>query len=464
MRTKKLRPFLLGCAISMSWGIGTAFADTPKEQELEARIAALERLFGTVQTELAATKTENQQLRTEITRAATAPVLLPSAAQPAAPAAMPDGFRSGATTFKIGGFIKTVADFSRFGNGDVATGSLGRDFYLPQTIPVGGVRENIDNDMSAKQTRLWLSGETAVAGHVLKGYVEMDFQTAAGTQGTERTTNGYDLAMRRAYVQYDKFVIGQDWSTFQNVGTLPETTDFIGPTEGSVFARQPLIRYTHPLSTTTNLQLALENPETASANVGAPALIENDDDRIPDAIVRLNHTYKNGEISLAGIVRQLSVDNGAIGDTRAAYGVSVGGKFNLDTAKRYDLRFMATYGSGIGRYVGLNFAPDAVWNPTSRNLEEVRIAGGFMAFKVNWTPKIRSTFMASRQSVEYDDVLTPASLALFNKSSTSLAANLFWSPVRGFDVGVELRRGVRELMNGTDGSLDRLEFAAKYSF
>lgn len=463
MRVFKLKPYLMGCVLSFSCGVGGAFADTAKEQELEARIIALERLFGTVQTELATTKAENQELRTQITRAAMAPVLLPP--NPATtPVALPDGFRSGATTFKIGGFIKTVADFSRFQNGDVPTGSLGRDFYLPQTIPVGGVRESVDNDISAKQTRLWLSGETAVAGHVLKGYVEMDFQTAAGTQGTERTTNGYDLAMRRAYVQYDKLTIGQDWTTFQNVATLPETTDFIGPTEGSVFARQPLVRYTYPLSTATNLQFALENPETASANVGAPALIENDDDRIPDAVIRLNHTYRNGEISLAGLVRQLSVDNGAIGDTRTGFGVSLAGKFNLDAAKRYDLRFMATYGSGIGRYMGLNFAPDAVWNATSRNLEEVRIAGGFMAFKVNWTPKVRSTFMASHQSVDYDNVLTPASLALFNKSSNSLAANIFWSPVRGFDLGVEFRHGVRELMNGADGGLDRLEFAAKYSF
>lgn len=229
---------------------------------------------------------------------------------------------------KIGGFLKSVATFSRWSDGDAAANSLGRDFYLPQTIPVGGVRESTDNDFSAKQTRLWLNLETQVAGHTLKGYVETDFQTAAGTQGTERTTNGYDLALRRAYVQFDKLTVGQDWSTFQYVGALPESTDFVGPTEGTVFVRQPLIRYSIPAGKGLTLHVSAENPETSSANQGAPALIENDDDSMPDFAARLAYSGSFGELSLAGLVRQLAVDNGIIHDEAMGYGVSFGGKIN----------------------------------------------------------------------------------------------------------------------------------------
>jgi len=52
----------------------------------------------------------------------------------------------------------------------------------------------------------------------------------------------------------------------------------------------------------------------------------------------------------------------------------------------------------------------------------------------------------------------------WNDSALSYAANPFWGPAKGFDLGVEYRRGQRELVNGSKGQLDRLEFASKYSF
>ncbi|GBF57065.1 hypothetical protein PbB2_00724 [Candidatus Phycosocius bacilliformis] len=479
MRLTKRRHYLLSGIALFAFAATSAHADTPKEQELEARIAALERMFGSVQADLAATKAENAKLRAdaaeaqaqvqartaELAASVAAIKVTPAASTAPAPVIAPaDGFKVGATTVKLGGFLKTTVDFTRWNDGDVATGNLGRDFYLPQSTPIGGTRESVDNDFNAKQTRLWLTTETAVAGHTLKGYVEGDFQTSPGPQGNERTTNGYNFALRRAYLQYDRLTVGEDWTTFQNIATLPESTDFIGPTEGIVFARQPLIRYSYPVSKTTTLHLALENPETASANLGSPTLIENDDDSVPDVVVRLNHSFAQGEVSVAGIVRQLSVDNGAIGDTATGYGISVAGKINLDQAKRYEFKFMATTGTGIGRYVGLNFAPDAVYVPATAQLQDVDIAGGYAAFKVNWTPQLRSSLIGSIQSVDYAKGLTPASLATFNKQAWSVSANLFYTPVKGLDLGAEYRHGVREVVSGADGSLDRLEFLAKYSF
>lgn len=475
LKIKRRHHLLSGIAL-LAFAATSAHADTPKEQELEARIAALERMFGTVQAELANTKSENQKLRADasLAQARTAELAAsvsaihttpPAATTLASAAVVPaDGFKVGNTTVKLGGFVKTTIDFSQWNDGDVATGNLGRDFYLPQSTPIGGQRESLDNDFNAKQTRLWLTTETAVNGHVLKGYVEGDFQTSPGTQGNERATNGYNFALRRAYFQYDRFTFGEDWTTFQNVSTLPESTDFIGPTEGIVFARQALVRYSYPLSKTTTLHVAIENPETASANLGSPTLIENDDDSVPDFVIRLNHIFPKGEVSVAGIARRLSVDNGAVGDESSGYGVSVTGKINLDAAKRYEWRFMATYGSGIGRYVGLNFAPDAVFVPATGQLKNVDILGGYSALRVNWTPKLRSTLTGSIQTVDYDSGLALASLASFNKQAWSVSANLFYSPVKGVDLGAEYRHGVREVANGADGSLDRLEFVAKYSF
>ena len=253
MISNKLQGYLLTGAALVAMLPSAALADTAKEKELEARLSALEQAFGSLQGELQSTRAENAQLREAVARNESKTIEVAAVAQAAQaaatkPASAPaDGFTvgNGATRVKIGGFLKTVATFSRWSDGDAAANSLGRDFYLPQTIPVGGVRESTDNDFSAKQTRLWLNLETQVAGHMLKGYVETDFQTATGTQGSERTTNGYNLALRRAYVQFDKLTVGQDWSTFQYVGALPESTDFVGPTEGTVWASVAEIRPEH---------------------------------------------------------------------------------------------------------------------------------------------------------------------------------------------------------------------------
>jgi hypothetical protein len=469
MKTKKMAAWLLAGVATATFMSTGALAATAKEQQLEARMEALERAFGSLQGELQTTKAQNAELRQAVVNAdnkASEAVTVAQAAKatPVAPAA--DGFTvgSGATRVKIGGFLKTVATFSKWSDGDVAANSLGRDFYLPQAIPVGGVRESTDNDFSAKQTRLWLNLDTQVAGHVLKGYVETDFQTSAGSQGSERTTNGYNLALRRAYVQFDKLTVGQDWSTFQNAAVLPESTDFVGTTDGTVFVRQPLVRYSMPMGKSTTLHFGVENPESATANLGSPTLIENDDDRIPDFTARLNHVTSFGDFAVAGLVRQLAVDNGIIHDDAMAYGVSVSGKINFDKAKRYDLRFMATYGSGIGRYVGLNFAPDAIFEPGANRLHPVKTFASFAALRLGWTPTLRSTLMASYQNANYPGGFVAGTFSAYNDQSWSAAGNLFWSPVKGFDLGVEYRHGERILVSGANGQLDRVEFAAKYSF
>ena len=55
-------------------------------------------------------------------------------------------------------------------------------------------------------------------------------------------------------------------------------------------------------------------------------------------------------------------------------------------------------------------------------------------------------------------------LSGFNDKAWSVAANLFLSPVKSIDLGIEYRHGEREIVSGAKGQLDRFEFAAKYSF
>ncbi len=421
-----------------------AFAqDANREAELAARLAQLEAAVASLRAELASAKS------------APAP-----AAAPAAPA---EGFRVGNTSVKIGGFVKTVATISEFNRGEVAANALGRDFYLPGQIPVGPAtnRSYQVDDFSSKQTRLWTNLTSDVAGHTLKGYLEGDFQTTAGA-GSERTTNGYNFAMRRLFFQYDNWTIGQEWTTFQYLGALPESTDFVGVTEGTVFARQPQIRYSHKISPKATWHFAIENSETASASATGPALTENDDDKLPDFTTRFQYNGAAGELSIGGLLRQLNVNNGLVSDSANAWGVSVGGKIPFGEGKRSNIAFMATYGNGIGRYVGLNMVPDAIFANNALRTVDNFAATGSVRFSIS--PKVRANIMVSYQDADYPNGFAAGAFNSYTKSSQSIAANIFITPVRGLDLGVEYRNGKRELVGGLDGTLNRLEFAAKYSF
>ncbi|GAD49796.1 hypothetical protein NT2_06_02360 [Caenibius tardaugens NBRC 16725] len=444
----------------------TAFAQsTAREAQLEARLDRLEAEMQQLRGELVNARTEQAQTAAALQaataksdEAATKIATLEKKSPPA------DGFRVGNTTVKLGGFIKLSATSSRFSDGEVPTNSLGRDFYLPQSIPVSGGKASRVQDFSAKQSRFWLNLGTDVAGQNVKGYLEVDFQTSPGTQGSQRTTNGYNLALRRAYLQVGHFTFGQDWTTFQYTGALPETTDFLGATEDTVFVRQPLIRYSMPVSNGLTLHAAVENPESGTSTLGSPVLIENGDDRMPDVTARLAYTGNIGELSLAGLAREVRVENAGISAKNFGWGISGGGKIYLNDEKTSDLRFMATYGSNIGRYVGLNFAPDSVYDPVSGKLADVRNFAALAAARIAIAKGLRVNLIGSYQSVNYAGSLPAVSLAGYNRKAWSGAANLFWTPVPSIDLGIEYRHAEREVVDGAKGQLDRVEFAAKYSF
>lgn len=459
-----------------SGSLAKAAAPTANELAMEARLKELEAAVVELRAELSATHAQTKSV-TQTIDATNARVgqenvrvaqLEAKAAQAVKP--VPDGFMVKGTNVKLYGFIKANFSATHYDSGIVqqnpAAPSLIKDFYLPQQIPVGGGRSSNDFSAEAKQTRLGLTTETAVGKHVLKGLVEFDFQTSQGTQGSQRTTNGYNLALRRGYVQFDNLLVGQEWSNFQYVAALPESTDFVGPTEGTVFVRQPQVRYTQPLGNQLSLSVSAENAATASITPTSAALVENDADKIPDFTARLAYSSKFGELSLAGLVRQLSYDNGLAGTanlnaTATGWGVSVAGKINLPFLTNSDLRFMATKGSGIGRYVGINYAPDVLQLSTpAAALQTADVFGGFAALKLGWTPQFRSTFVVSYQKDDYP-ALTPLTA---NAKSTSFSGNIFYSPVKNLDLGLEYRHGRRELLNATAGQIDRIEFATKYNF
>jgi hypothetical protein len=445
-----------------------AAAQSAREQELEARVTELERLV--------------KQLLTQQGGAAAAPAAPSAGAAPgaaAAPAAsvataapppapvqattiLPNG--ASGTKFVYTGFVKADALWTDAADGSIAENTPGRDFYVPSATPVGGFDKDPNLDAHIKQTRLILGTDTPLGGKdVLQTRVELDLYGSA--LGDQRTTNTYGLQVRHAYVQWREWLVGQTWSNFEDSNALPEAVDFIGSTDGTVFVRQPQVRWTRG-----GLSLSAENTETTISpfRAGAQnARVVSDDAAMPDLVAK--YTWKGawGQVSGAVLGRQLKyAQYSAIGatladDTKYTGALSVSGKLLFGDD---DLRFVVV-GGNLGRYVGLNFANDAVLTTNGvtgvARLDAIDGYAGFVAWRHPWTKAVRSNFYYARQSYDNDVALTGG---LANRSSWSATANLIWSPVPKLDVGAEFRHAVRELESGADGSLNRIQFTTKYSF
>lgn len=454
-RLPSKRPLALSLLVCLlAPGLALAQAGSPREEALEARVAELEKQVQL----LLAQQQQTQQTVTEV-----------QAVQAAMPAPKPDDGKPKiqstpivtaglpGTRFSYGGFIKLDAMITDTTDGEIADGSVGRMFYLPSSIPVGGADEAQDTDMGAQFSRFWFSADAETeGGHKLKGYLEFDLFGGGSINGNEVATNTYGVTVRHAYVTFDNWLAGETWSNFQDVASLPDAVDFIGPTEGSVFVRQAQVRYTKgPWS------FSIENPETTITpyrNVGAR--ISSDDNLMPDLTARWQKKGDWGHFSVAALAREFKYENPATGidDTAFGGGLSVAGRYNI--GKNDDIRYMATYGRGIGRYLGLGVASDTVLD-ASGNLEPLDGYGGFAAWRHAFSPKFRTNVFYSFAEYDNDQALTGLGVT---EGVRSFHVNFIYSPLPKVDVGAELIWGERALESGAEGELRRLHTHVKYSF
>ncbi len=364
------------------------------------------------------------------------------------------GFNVGKTRVTYGGYVKFDAITERTSGGQVATNSIARDFLIPGAIPVGGTSSGFDTDFSARQTRFVLKTETDVGDdHKLGSHIELDFMVTAG--GNERVSNSFTPRVRQAFLTFDNWLFGQAWSTFQDVSALPEALDFIGPTPGTVFDRQPMIRYTNG-----GLQIALEQPETTITSPAGARVIAGDDN-MPDIVLRYNHKGDFGHLTAAAIGRNLRVnqdDFGLIDDSAFGYGLSLSGK--LKVGSKDDFKFMATAGQGLGRYIGLNIVNDAAVRADG-SLDPIATYSGFAAYRHFWTDKVRSTISGSYFKADNPVMLTTGAVT---DESWNIFGNIVFSPVAPLDIGIEYMYANRELENGASGNLQKVQVSAKYKF
>lgn len=463
---------LITVAIGLVFQATPAFAQTVSfearlkalEAEFEARSKALEAEISKLRSALAVV--ENPIIQIEN---------IPQNSKPIVPSKANDtlkseGFKVGNTELKFGGHIDLDVHLTKTSDGALAEG-LAEDVFVPSLTPVGDGTNDAGDfqlDTTVNTSRLVFSTSTPAGDKDIKTHIGLDFLVSPG--GNELISNSFNPRIRRVFVDYNGWRLGQDWSTFQGTHALTESASFRAPVESQVFVRQPQVRYTHG-----NFQFAVENPETfvnvidseiAAIGAGGEAAIQSNEGALPDFVARYNFKGDWGIVSLAGLARNLSFEtedssaNGiAFDDSTFGYGLSLTGRIN--TIDEDDFRFSLNGGKGIGRYIGSGILQGA-----QANLETGELAA-IGAISANGTYRhVRGpwSFNLGLSWIDIDlDSNIPQNLNETGEAYSGYLA-ILKKVAPSMTFGVEYLNAERELVSGVDGDLDRFTFSAKKNF
>ena len=238
---------------------------------------------------------------------------------------------------------------------------------------------------------------------------------------------------------------------------LPETADFIGPTSGVIFNRQTQARWSHKLDNGGTIHLSAENPSSGTIDGGGGISSNNhDDNSVPDFVARYDGSWGKFSYNVAGLARQITYDTGTQDEDKWGYGVSLSGKYAFANGDDLKMQFNAGH---LGRYTALQAFRDAAVE-SDGDLDLIDVTGGFVAYRHLWSPKLRSTFLYAMTEAD-----NPSSVSETNTEEVSnYLVNLFYSPTEKLSFGVEYMNAERDLENGDDGELKRVQVTGKYVF
>jgi len=383
-----------------------------------------------------------------------APAKVPGEGEPVVGGSMPGSFRLPGTntSVKFGGYAKLDAIYDDNGHG--------AQFANFATIPLEGSVANGRSgqfNIHARQSRLNMETRTPTGLGELKTFLEVDFFGSA--RGNANTTNGEGLQLRQAYGQVGRFLAGQTWSNFMDLDAYPESLDYIGPA-GLTFVRQAQIRYTDTLTDNLTYAFAVESPQADFAPDTVPDTDVNASN-VPDFTAKLQYKDTFGHLALRGLARKVKAGTTA-GQEDSAFGWGLGASGKITTIGKDAFFFQGVYGQGVGHYL-FDVAISQNGNTYVGNDLDARKAwGGYAGYQHYWSDEWRSNLLAGYTGIDNGDPTLYASSP--NKSIMSGHLNLIWSPMPSYRVGLEYMYGHRELENGTDGELNRVQTSFMYLF
>lgn len=315
-------------------------------------------------------------------------------------------------------------------------------FFIP-TPATGDKIPNYYNGLS--QTRLGFEITRRTGKENVFIRIETDFAGA----------NGFRI--RHAYGQINRILLGQTWSLFSHVNSLPSTVDFAGPT-GSIHARTPQIRYSAPkLIGETNFAFGLEYLPP-DLNIPDSLHIEAFQ-LIPNITVRADRNFRWGSAQISGILPVLSgVYNDKL-ELIPGWGISASTVINSWVNGKWN--FQGVVGKAISKYfndlAGNGF--DIQFPPDGGNTSPFTY-GFYATYEHRWLTMLYSNFIYGMTSLEQES-FTPDNI--YSKGHT-FRVNTFWNITDGAKAGGELIWGTRQNKDSTNGNATRFNLLFYYDF
>lgn len=392
------------------------------------------------------------------------------------------------TKVSLSGFLKLTGIYDVAGStglpGDSSSGS-GRNYLNARTIGLKGTDSAPSSDLylHARETRFTIGTTSPIDDKELLTCFEMDFlgdPTAAAV-----VSNGYNFRMRKLYAKYAGFTVGQDWSTFVDIGTFPETVDRNGPV-GNSQIRQGLIRYTLNVFDKYTFDFAIENPESefitkngTMANTGTSTKKDpytdgiKGENRFPDLVASMKYDFGKGYVKFAALARRNSIFDHDKNTHASALGGAIDLSFLYKLFKNDSIVAQLGYGYGGGRYFTDSMNAAAYYDGDKlHNQKEFHLSTGY---KHQWQEEnnIRSTVAlgyfrlmnCKELKVNYlAGIISKDNAYNLNTHVMSLHINLIGNINKYTQIGLEYILARRKTEAGLSGTLRRITFAVQVNF
>ncbi len=347
------------------------------------------------------------------------------------------------TSFGLGGRLESHAVYS-----DVtfAASQWGRDRLRFSQIPVEGGNKDNQFRSNSRESRAWFRLLRPVNNQDLNVYIETDLN---------EQPDSYRLNVRHAYISIGSLLAGRSYTTFIDSSVLPDVDSGTGP--GEVVLKRGQLRWTHAFSSGMELALALEEPDSVINDPGINKTRTHDDDQLPNIVSRLSWRAEWGQVSIASLLRKLQWQQNGQRLSELAGGMGVSGRINIGAVD--NIRFMASYGDGMGRYLTPSAYTDGSVDSNYAAINTHSAMGLQLAYQHFWNTQWRSTFSLGASRSNLADNISE----LLTERARSVQANLFWSPVPDLSIGFEYLHARQQLHNGQDGELNRFLFSTRYT-
>ncbi|WP_218961114.1 DcaP family trimeric outer membrane transporter [Ruegeria sediminis] len=240
------------------------------------------------------------------------------------------------------------------------------------------------------------------------------------------------LRLRHAFVEWNGFIVGQNWTNYMSVETLADTVDFQGP-GGYPFARKPQVRYTF-------------NPSARwTVSASAEEDVANSDDVAFTAAVRYGFDF--GMVRVSGLWRDATIS----GNDVEGWGMTFAGLFR--PWQGGTIKAGVSIGDGTADILNAGLSGPAVF--LGGDTVEYNAGAVTVSHQVNDKLKLAIT----GGWVDLD-----RAVGTNTKDLQTVHLSAFYTVYKNTTLMAEYFNGRRKDASGNSFDADRVQFAVKYAF